>query len=159
MNRLTDNLKMVQVLGADIGGTNATSDYVSLADYDQVVFDVMLGFADGDNTYSGWTAADKLDSLIVKQAINSSGGSVKTLKDHSANAVVVADHVAGTHYQIVVNADELDVANDFTHVAVYVAESDDGGTDYVVITAVAAKARFANENESGLTAATYVLES
>jgi len=142
MNKISDNQKIVQALKTtDIGGANATSAYVDMRECPIVCFVVTLGT---------WNAADTLDSCKLVQATDAAGTGVK---DITGKAVTVEDpSAAGEVYVLECKAEDLDTENGFTHVACYVAESDDTGVDEVSIISVTGNARYKYENVLGATA-------
>lgn len=150
MANIGDRTLVQSVLNADIGGTNASSVRINLADYERVLFNVQVGHCDGvAGTFSGWNAADQLDELCVMQATAATGGTTPKavsgldLKQTAANT-------AGDTFQLEVRSENLDTENGFKYAYIYVAENDDTGTDFVHVTAVADGARYANDNESGV---------
>ena len=142
MNRISDNLKVVQALKTtDIGATNATSAYVDMREADIALFVATLG---------AWNAADTLDGCKLLQAKDAAGTDAKDL---AGKAPTVEDPSAADEvYTAECHADELDLANGFTHVAMYVQEDGNTGVDEVSIASVAASLHRVYENVLGATA-------
>lgn len=128
----------------DIGGTNATSAYYDLKNYASITFFVLLGDAAGAN----WHASDILDSCYALQATNAAAGGSKVITGADIDAeLLVVTNKGG----ITVHANALDVANDFDHVALYVAEGGNSGADYVNAIAIRHGANFHYDDLNGLT--------
>lgn len=109
----------------DIGGTYGTTDWVSMAEFDQVFAYVQLGT---------WNASDDLDECRLEQATDSSGTGAKDLTtDASGGNYDTANPIdaAGDFVILEAKAEDLDVANGFTHVRLYVAEGGNTGTDNI----------------------------
>lgn len=110
---------------ADIGGTNASTAWVSMADFDRVYAKVILGT---------WNASDDLDECRLEQATDDNGAGAKDLTtdaaggNYNTSAPVDAD---GNTVVLEAKAEDLDVANGFTYVRLYVAEGGNTGTDNV----------------------------
>ena len=110
---------------ADIGGTAATSSYVSMEGFNRATAYIELGT---------WDSGDDLDSCHILQATDSSGTSSKGLTtsasggDYDTDAPIDAD---GNFVVIDIRAEDLDVDNGFTHIALYVSEAGNSGTDNV----------------------------
>ena len=109
----------------DIGGTSATTSYVSMENFDRATAYVEIGT---------WNASDDLDSCHFLQATDSSGTSSKGLTtsasggDYDTDAPVDAD---GNFVMLDMRAENLDTNNGFTHIALYVAEGGNTGADNV----------------------------
>lgn len=109
----------------DIGGTYATTDWVSLAEYDGVFAYVQLGT---------WNATDDLDECRLEQATDSSGTGAKDLTTDASGGNYDTDapiDAAGNFVVLEAKPEDMDVANGFTHVRLYVAEGGNTGTDNV----------------------------
>ena len=88
-----------------------TSAYVSLANYHRAVLVVHVGSI---------TATGTLD-VQIRQATNSSGGSVKGIPTTAAQSKLLTQLVNGDDnavYIIELRTEELDIANGFEHVAI-----------------------------------------
>lgn len=110
---------------ADIGGTNASTSWVSMKGYDGVYAKVILGT---------WNASDDLDECRLEQATDASGTGAKDLTtDGSGLNYDTANPVDADGDTVVLEAkaEDLDVANGFTHVRLYVAEGGNTGVDNV----------------------------
>lgn len=152
MHKVTDNVFIETVLDADIGGTNATSEYVNMAEYEAVCFYIQLGDSDGDGTFSNWDSSDELDSCIAKEATDSSGTSAQTLSDQSS-AVDEGGTGTAAGQRYAVNVKASDLTDGYDYVALYVAEGGNTGVDNVHVVAVGINPRYATANEIGITAA------
>ena len=130
---------------SDIGGTNsAGSDdavhWVSMAAFRNFLCLVEIGT---------WNAADDLDTCKLEQASDAAGTGKKDLTTSSAtgnydtDAPVDAD---GDQVILECQADDLDVANGFTHVRVYLAETGNTGVDNASAVYVRTGARDAYSN-------------
>lgn len=109
----------------DIGGTYATTDWVSLAEYEGVFAYVQLGT---------WNATDDLDECRLEQATDSSGTGAKDLTTDASGGnydTAAPIDAAGNFVVLEAKSEDLDVANGFTHVRLYVAEGGNTGTDNV----------------------------
>lgn len=110
---------------ADIGGTNAATDWVSMVDFDRVYAKVILGT---------WNATDDLDECRLEQATSAAGANAKDLTtdavsgNYDTSAPVDAD---GNTVVLEAKAEDFDVANGFTFVRLYVAEGGNTGVDNV----------------------------
>jgi len=110
---------------ADIGGTNASTGWVSMADFEAIFAYVEIGT---------WNASDDLDECRLEQATDSSGTGAKDLTtDASGGNYDTANPVDadGDFVILEARAEDLDVAGGFTHVRLYVAEGGNTGTDNV----------------------------
>lgn len=110
---------------ADIGGTNASTAWVSMEEYTRVFAYVEIGT---------WNATDDLDECRLEQATDASGTGAKDLTtdaaagDYDTSNPVDAD---GDFVILEARAEDLDVAGGFTHVRLYVAEGGNTGVDNV----------------------------
>lgn len=107
----------------DVGGTNAQTDWKSMANYDRAVFYVVLGT---------WNGSDDLDECRIQQASDSSGTGAKDLTTDESGGNYDTDNpidADGDFVIIEVRAEDLDVDNSFDHVRGYVAEGGNSGTD------------------------------
>lgn len=109
----------------DIGGTNAATPWVAMGDFQEICAYVEIGT---------WHASDDLDECRLQQAKDSSGTDAKDLTtdasggDYDTDAPVDAD---GNFVILEASAEDLDVANGFKYVRLYVAEGGNTGTDNV----------------------------
>ena len=110
---------------ADIGGTNASIDWVSMKNFSRAWAKVILGT---------WNASDDLDECRFQQATDSSGTSVKDLTtdasggDYDTDNPIDAD---GDFVVLEIRAEDLDTDNGFDYIRLYVAEGGNSGTDNV----------------------------
>jgi len=110
---------------ADIGGTNASTGWVSMADFESIFAYVEIGT---------WNASDDLDECRLEQATDSSGTGAKDLTTDAAAGNYDTSNPVDADGDFVIleaRAEDLDVANGFTHVRLYVAEGGNTGTDNV----------------------------
>lgn len=125
----------------DIGGTNSagSSDAVhwfDMRDFDEFCAMVELGT---------WNATDDLDTCKLEQATSSAGAGKKDLTTSSATGDYDTDtpvDADGDRVFLEVKASDLDVANNFRYVRVYLAETGNTGVDNVSAVYVARKARY-----------------
>lgn len=122
---LSHDAKVTLLETADIGGTNASTGWVSMKDFQKVFGYVEIGT---------WNATDDLDECRLEQAQDASGTGAKDLTtdasggNYDTNNPVDAD---GDFVILEAKAEDLDVANGFTHVRLYVAEGGNTGVDNV----------------------------
>lgn len=127
----------------DIGGTNAATGWVSMADFERVFGYVELGT---------WNASDDLDECRLEQATDASGTSAKDLTtdasggNYDTDAPIDAD---GNFVILEAKAEDLDQANGFTHVRLYVAEGGNSGTDNVTAFLIRHGARYKKAEQNG----------
>ena len=110
---------------ADIGGTNASTSWVSMKGFDGVYAKVILGT---------WNATDDLDECRLEQATDASGTGAKDLTTDASGGNYDTDNPIDADGNTVVleaNAEDMGVANGFTHVRLYGAEGGNTGTDNV----------------------------
>lgn len=114
-NKLSDNFVVDEILAlTDIGGTLATSSFVTMTDSRQAMFVCRLTtFVDGP-----------CDTIQLLQAKSSTGLSVKTI---SGKLITTLD--ADQIGIIDLDASELDTNNGFTHAAVVFNEAGNTGVD------------------------------
>lgn len=109
----------------DIGGTNANTAWVSMAEFEQIYAYVQLGT---------WNAGDDLDECRIEQAQDASGAGAKDLTtDASGGNYDTANPIdaAGNFVVLEAKAEDMDVANGYSHVRLYVAEGGNTGTDNI----------------------------
>lgn len=110
---------------ADIGGTNATTAWVSMAEFEQVYAYVEIGT---------WNATDDLDECRLEQAQDAAGTGAKDLTTDAASGNYDTGNPVDADGDFVIleaKAEDLDVANGFTHVRLYLAEGGNTGVDNV----------------------------
>lgn len=110
---------------SDIGGTNAATSWVSMAEYSRIFAYFEIGT---------WNATDDLDECRLEQATDASGTGAKDLTtDASAGDYDTANPVDadGDFVILEAKAEDMDVAGGFTHVRAYVAEGGNTGVDNV----------------------------
>ena len=111
----------------DIGGTNASTNWADIADFDRVFGIITLG------TYTG---ADAVTTFQLKQAKTSSGGSSKDLTTSGSTTAsnydsTYAPTVAGNTLIVECRAEDLDSTNGFHYVQMYIAATGNTNTDDV----------------------------
>ncbi len=146
MHTLIQNISAEVVLDStDIGGTTATSKYLDMANFGSVDFLVQLGTT-LEGTPDGWSATDSLDNFYIVQATDSSGSDVKIVAGANLDQTDAQTGTAGDIYTITVHSDQLDVANNFTHMAALVVEDTGTGTDTVTIVGMRYNPRYSHED-------------
>ncbi len=123
--RLSEHASFTLVETADIGGTNATSGYVSMEGYDRAM---------SYNELGTWDSNDDLDECRIEQASDSSGTGVKDLTTDASGGNYDTDNPVdadGDFVIIEVRAEDLDVDNAFNHIRTYTAAAGNTGTDNV----------------------------
>lgn len=128
----------------DIGGGTATSKYLDMSNFGSVTFVCELGTT-LEGTPDGWDATDSLDEFHLMQATDSAGSGVKIITGANNDQVDADTGVAGDIHYITINSEQLDSANDFTHVAALVVEDTNTGVDVVTIVAVRFNPRYAHQ--------------
>ena len=127
----------------DIGGTSATTSYVSMENFDRAFAYVEIGT---------WNGTDDLDSCHLLQATDSSGTSSKGLTtsasggNYDTDSPVDAD---GNWVIIDIRAEDLDTDNGFNHIALYVAEGGNTGADNVTGFIIRHEPRYAAKQLNG----------
>jgi hypothetical protein len=123
--RLSEDSILSILETADIGGTNASTSWVSMRDFDRVMALVEIGT---------WNGTDDLDECRLQQATDSSGTSAKDLTSDESGGNYDTDNPVdadGNQVLLEARAEDLDVDGGFNHVRLYVAEAGNSGTDNV----------------------------
>jgi len=110
---------------ADIGGTNASTPWVPMAEFERIYAYVEIGT---------WNAADDLDECRLEQAQDVDGTNPKDLTTDASGGDYDTDNPVDADGDFVVleaKAEDFDVANGYTHVRLYVAEGGNTGVDNV----------------------------
>lgn len=110
---------------ADIGGTNASSSWLSMQGFERVFAYVELGT---------WNATDDLDECRLEQATDSSGTGAKDLTTDASGGNYDTDNPVDADGDFVIleaQAEDFDVAGGFNYVRLYVAEAGNTGVDNV----------------------------
>lgn len=110
---------------ADIGGTNASTGWVSMENFHKVAAYVEIGT---------WNATDDLDECRLEQAQDSSGTGAKDLTTDAADGGYDTDTPVDADGNFVIleaRSEDLDANNGFNHVRLYVAEAGNTGVDNV----------------------------
>ena len=124
-SRISEHASITVIETADIGGTNATSGWLSMKNYARVMGYVEIGT---------WDSSDDLDECRFQQASDSSGTGAKDLTtdasggDYDTDNPVDAD---GDFVILEVRGEDMDVDSGFDHVRLYVAEGGNTGADNV----------------------------
>ena len=131
---------------ADIGGTNAATPWVSMADFGRLFAYVELGT---------WNAGDDLDECRLEQAQDASGTGAKDLTTDAAGGDYDTDNPVDADGNFVIleaMAEDLDVNGGFTHVRLYVAEGGNTGVDNVTGFLIRYGARHMHKHKNGAAA-------
>lgn len=123
--RLSETGTWTLVETADIGGTNATSGYVTMSNYDRAV---------SYNEIGTWNSTDDLDECRIEQASDLGGTGVKDLTTDASGGNYDTDAPAdadGDFVIIEVRAENLDVDNSFDFIRTYTAEAGNTGVDNI----------------------------
>lgn len=108
---------------ADIGGTNASTPWVSMADFERIYAKVILGT---------WNAADDLDVCKLQQADNSNGDNPTDLTTAASGGDYDTDNpIDADGNTVVLEATAADLDEGKTHVRLYVSEAGNTGTDNI----------------------------
>jgi len=124
-NKGSEDMAFTLLETSDIGGTSATTSYVSMEGFDRATAYVEIGT---------WDSGDDLDSCHFLQATDTSGTSSKGLTtsassgDYNTDNPVDAD---GNFVILDIRAENLDTDNGFKTIALYVAEAGNSGVDNV----------------------------
>lgn len=107
----------------DIGGTNASTAWVKLDEFESAFAIVILGT---------WNATDDLDTCRLEQATSSAGAGKKDLSGSGSGKSYDTDtpiDAPGNFVILEAQKEDLDVAGGFTYVRLYVAETGNTGVD------------------------------
>ena len=124
-SRQSEHASWTLVETADIGGTNATSGYVSMANYDRAV---------SYNEIGTWDSGDDLDECRIEQASDSGGTGVKDLTTDASGGNYDTDNPVdadGDFVIIEVRAEDLDVDGSFDFIRTFTGEAGNTGPDNV----------------------------
>ena len=128
---------------ADIGGTSATTSYVSMENFDRAVLYAEIGT---------WDSSDDLDTLKIQQATDSSGTSVKDLTTSASGGNYDTDSpldADGDFAYISIKAENLDTDNGFTHIRGIASEGGNSGTDNVTLVLIRHGAKYKQKELAG----------
>ena len=123
--RISEHASITIIETADIGGTNATSGWLSMKNYSRALGYIELGT---------WDSSDDLDEARFQQASDSSGTGAKDLTtdasggNYDTDTPVDAD---GNFVIIEIRAEDMDVDNGFDYIRLYCAEGGNTGVDNV----------------------------
>jgi hypothetical protein len=132
---------------ADIGGTNASTPWVSMADYEAIYAKVLIGT---------WDPADDLDECRLQQGQGSGGSNAKDLTTDASGGDYDTDNPVDADGNTVVleaRAEDLDVDGGFDHVRLYVAEGGNTGVDNItgVLVRYNARQKYAHREAAAVT--------
>lgn len=128
---------------ADIGGTNASTGWVPMEEFEAIFAYVEIGT---------WNGTDDLDECRLEQGKTSSGTDAKDLTtdasggNYDTDAPVDAD---GNFVILEALASHLDTDNGYDHVRLYVAEGGNSGVDNVTGFLIRYGSRFAGKERNG----------
>ena len=123
--RLSEHASITIIETADIGGTNATSGWLSMKNYSRALGYIELGT---------WDSSDDLDEARFQQASDSSGTGAKDLTTDASGGNYDTDNPVdadGNFVIIEIRAEDMDVDSGFDHIRLYVAEGGNTGVDQV----------------------------
>lgn len=125
MYRMSEDAVVSLLETSDIGGTNAATAWVSMAEFKRIYAYVEIGT---------WDAGDDLDECRLQQAQDSGGTGAKDLTTDASGGDYDTDNPVDADGNFVIleaDAEDLDTENGFTHVRLYVAEGGNTGVDNV----------------------------
>jgi hypothetical protein len=125
---------------ADIGGTNASTPWVSMASFEKIYAKVILGT---------WNASDDLDECRLQQGQGSGGSNPKDLTTDASGGDYDTDNpidALGNTVVLEALAEDLDVDGGYDHVRLYVAEGGNSGVDNITGVLVRYDARQKHEH-------------
>ena len=123
--RISEHASITIIETADIGGTNATSGWLSMKNYSRALGYIELGT---------WDSSDDLDEARFQQASDSSGTGAKDLTTDASGGNYDTDNPVdadGTFVIIEIRDEDMDVDNGFDYIRLYVAEGGNTGVDNV----------------------------
>lgn len=110
---------------ADIGGANAASAWLDMAEFERIIAYVEIGT---------WNATDDLDECRFQQATDAAGTGAKDLTTDASGGNYDTDNPVDADGDFVVleaKKEDLDVAGGFRYVRLYLAEGGNTGVDNV----------------------------
>ena len=128
---------------ADIGGTSASSGYVSMKGFDRATLYAEIGTRN---------SGDDLDTLKNQQETDSSGTSAKDLTTSASGGNYDTDNpldADGDFAYIEIRAEDLDTDNGFTHINVTAAEGGNSGVDNVTLVLLRYGAKYPSKEMAG----------
>ena len=123
--RISEHASITIIETADIGGTNATSGWLSMKNYSRALGYIELGT---------WDSSDDLDEARFQQASDSSGTGAKDLTTDASGGNYDTDNPVdadGNFVIIEIRAEDMDVDNGFDYIRLYCAEGGNTGVDNV----------------------------
>ena len=123
--RISEHASITIIETADIGGTNATSGWLSMKNYSRALGYIELGT---------WDSSDDLDEARFQQASDSSGTGAKDLTTAASGGNYDTDNPVdadGNFVIIEIRAEDMDVDNGFDYIRLYCAEGGNTGVDNV----------------------------
>ena len=145
--QLGDDAAVTLLETTDIGGTNAATGWVSMAEFERAFGYVEIGT---------WNATDDLDECRLQQATDADGTGAKDLTTDASAGNYDTDNPVDADGDFVIlqaKASDLDSAGGFTHVRLYVAEGGNTGVDNVTAFLVryGARSKHAQKNGAAVT--------
>ena len=123
--RISEHASITIIETADIGGTNATSGWLSMKNFSRALGYIELGT---------WDSSDDLDEARFQQASDSSGTGAKDLTTDASGGNYDTDNPVdadGNFVIIEIRAEDMDVDNGFDYIRLYCAEGGNTGVDNV----------------------------
>lgn len=123
--RLSEHAVITLIETTDIGGTNVATSYLPMKGFDRIMAYVEIGT---------WDSTDDLDECRFEQAQDVDGTGVKDLTTDASAGNYDTDNPVDADGDFVIleaRAADLDAANNFTHVRLYLAEGGNTGADNV----------------------------
>ena len=124
--QMGEDVKQTIIETTDIGGTNVSTGWLDMADFERIHALVEIGT---------WDSGDDLDECRFQQASDSSGTGAKDLTSDASGGNYDTDNPVdadGDQVVLEAKASDMDVANGFTHVRLYLAEGGNTGVDNVM---------------------------
>ena len=130
----------------DIGGTNASTGWLSMEEFERVFAYVEIGT---------WNAGDDLDECRLEQGQGSGGTNAKDLTTDASGGNYDTDNPVdadGNWVILEAKAEDLDVTNGFDHIRLYVAEGGNSGVDNVTGFVIRYGAKYKTKEKNGAAA-------
>ena len=132
---------------ADIGGTSANSGYLDMSGFERALAYVEIGT---------WDSGDDLDECRFQQASDASGTGVKDLTTDASGGNYDTDNPVdadGDWVVLEIKASDMDVANGFNHIRLYLGEGGNTGVDNVTAFVIryGARDKYAQRNGAAVT--------
>lgn len=143
MKQFSEDAIFAFIETADIGGTNATSDWKDMADFDRVTGLAIIGT---------WDGGDDLDGGKLQQADTIAGGNVKDLTSSESGGNYDTDaplNADGDELIVEARAEDLDVDGGFHFVRFILSEAGNTGVDNVTGVMILHGARYTGPKKQG----------